>query len=218
MATPFDENTEVLLLFVSDENGRGGSPYVLANVPTSRSLFPVQFPVPDVAAAPLPLTDYLTRWVRDIIMKREYGLLSTEMVVSALGGFLSNHTGTDFRVQLNGPTDGVRFSKLGEASESLLLGNVTVTFLDVLVAKVNAMQAAQAAQHALISNLVATVAFLAPASSASADAVPLSNIAVAALPSATALLTAALEIVPVPATTSLLKSDIFNVSSIPKVV
>lgn len=199
-----DTGTEVMLIFPSDAKGKGTSPYALLNVPTSKSLFPVLFPDPDVPLPAVPGADYLSRWVRDIILKREYLAASAELVVSALGGVVASLDGADFRVQL-GALDSVRVSKLGLATDTLMLGSTTVAFLETIVAKANLLQTAQDAQQVAISALQAALAVSDPAAAAGSEA------AVADAVAATAAVGPSLP----PATTQALKSGTFQVPTEP---
>ncbi len=210
MTGVFDLNKEVVLIFMSDDTGRGAAPFVLADMPTSQSVFPVANPLPDVAVPPLPELDYLARWTRDLIMRRDYGILSSEMVISALAGALFNLTGTDFRVQLS-PLNVVRVSKLGVAPDRLLLASTTIAYLDVLAARAAAAQVAQIAQQAALTALAVSAA-AAALDNGDPALIALAATATSAVTAANALVTASASVPVVPASTvPAIKSATFHV-------
>ena len=156
---------EAVLLFASDEAGPGARPYVLMNSPVGDSFFPPIAEQTDVNI-PVPVpggVTYTRRWVRDIILHREYLTNTAEFVLSALGGAVFPLTGVPFQVQLTGvPQAGSKFQiqLTGDLNnETVLLGNATVAYLDVIASKM-----------AALDTFAAAVALETPALAAAAEA------------------------------------------------
>ena len=156
---------EAVLLFASDEVGPGARPYVLMNSPVGDSFFP---PIAEQADVNIPVpvpggVTYTRRWVRDIILHREYLTNTAEFVLSALGGAVFPLTGVPFQVQLTGvPQAGSKFQiqLTGDLNnETVLLGNATVAYLDVIASKMTALD-----------TFAAAVALETPALAAAAEA------------------------------------------------